>query len=478
MSSVSPTGSTPNSSRDPLSSCSGKQSEAKVQDVALAALGRSPDVDDRSSSSANKDLGEQLYQLQARFRVIDDTYFAKTTGDLTDQTDDLQNSLLTHLGKRVLELSSAAATAEARETNTASVLEAAVTSSIKIWQTNRGAEQDIELAKDFNNVRLGSLIDSLVRLSPKYSGLSEEVKLLLDVQDIQKRTSSKLSQQSSDSYTPNSGRSSSQTQGRRDSSDSSKSVDPSIAKRAEEFRAQFQSKADSPSNNNKAEGDSLGASKCLFALVEKAPVVVLGEGDHDEYALDSMIADPKLPEQLFKAGVRTVVAEHIYPEHLAEIWKPNCSRVIDHLSTKAFRSQAKVLNYLQFFRQCISNGIEVIPADTKEIYRPAGTDISTYGLTHRLELLNENIVNLHRQNESKGKMLIILGAAHSNNLNAAASRATMPGDNKPNYTTPGVTNIIPDAQEMIVVAKRSSGEMANRIPLSSIRDGVVFQVEV
>ena len=308
--------------------------------------------------------------------------------------------------------------------------------------------------------------------------MSEEVWLLLDVQDVQKLTSSTLSQQGSDRYTLNSGRSSSQKLVRRDSSDSSKSVDSNIAKQAEEFRAQYLSREKLTPNNNKAEGDLLEANRSLIALIAKAPVVVLGEGDHDEYALDSMIADPKLPEQLFKAGVRTVVAEHIYPEHLTEICKPNCSRVIDHLSKKAFRSQAKVLNYLQFLRLCISNDIEVIPADTKEIYRPSSIDINTYGLTHRLELLNANIVNLHQQNGGKGKMLIILGAAHSNSLNAVASRAQMPGDNKPSYTTPGVTDIIPNAQEMIVVTKRSTEEMANRINLFSIGDGFVFQVKV
>lgn len=132
---------------------------------------------------------------------------------------------------------------------------------------------------------------------------------------------------------------------------------------------------------------------------------------------------------------------------------------------------------IQFLRLCNGTNIKIIAADTQEIYRPVGIDNIKYGLTDRLESLNEKIFGLYHEHKKNGKMLIIVGASHSNHINATASRSGM-GESKPDYKTPGLTDIISDSQEMIVVQKRSETEMATRVPLVSIRDGIAFQVEV
>ena len=75
-------------------------------------------------------------------------------------------------------------------------------------------------------------------------------------------------------------------------------------------------------------------------------------------------------------------------------------------------------------------------------------------------------------------MLIILGAAHSNSFNAKASRALLPKEKKPEYLTPGITDVIENAQEIILVQKRSEMEKEQRIPLSCIREGVGFYVNI
>ena len=137
-----------------MSSGSGKTCEDKVRAIALTSLGQNRLEKDRSSSSAHQDLGERLSQLQDRFKDIDNTYSTQLTSDLTDQAEFLQKCLLTHLVTRVLACSSEAASSEAREI--ANELEAPVTSGIKIWQINRGAEEDIGLTRDFNNIRLGT----------------------------------------------------------------------------------------------------------------------------------------------------------------------------------------------------------------------------------------------------------------------------------------------------------------------------------
>ena len=135
---------------------------------------------------------------------------------------------------------------------------------------------------------------------------------------------------------------------------------------------------------------------------------------------------------------------------------------------------------MQFLRACVANAIEGIAADSEEIYRPSGVNKNIYNLTDRLEALNENVVKLnndYNDKEDKGKILIILGAAHTNYLNPGALWSEMEL-NIPNYQTPGVTDVIPGSQEFIVVTKRSDEEMSKRIPLQSIRKGMVFQVEI
>lgn len=190
-----------------------------------------------------------------------------------------------------------------------------------------------------------------------------------------------------------------------------------------------------------------------------------------------MIIAPKLPEQLASIGVKAVIVEHIYSEHVSKLQGPDCTEVAKHLTNTAFGNLGKAFNYLQFLRACVANRIEVIAADIKEIYRPSGLNKDTNDVTDRLEALNDNVVGLHEANKNKGKMLIILGATHTNHLNATASRSQM-GDNKPDYITPGVTDVISSSQEFIVVTKRSDEEMSTRIPLQSIRNGMVFQVEI
>lgn len=477
-----PTGSTTNSSREHSSSAFRESTEFRVNSAAQRSLSQNQ-TDDSYSSSGYQELKVKLDLLEEQFKKIDDTYTTKSGCDLTDQAENFQSCLLNHLVDGVLKHSKDIKSTESRESETtktgpekiANLLEGVVISSINIWQLNSGIDRDFDLVRDFDYIKIGSLIDNLVRLNSNYSLFDNEVKLLLDVQDIQKRLTYAQSQQFDDLSTPNSSRSQIQKQGRSDSIDSGCSVDSNLAKRAENFRNQHAHVKQPLANDNKLEGDKRVAISQLCKLVGEAPVVVLGEGDHGEFALDSIITDSKLPEQLYNAGLRTVVAEHVYPEHVKEIDKLDCSRVFKHLSEKAFGNQSKALNYLQFLRVCIQNGINVLAADTKEIYRPPGS-INRYNETDRIELLNENIVSLHNTHKEEGKMLVILGAAHSNSLNAKASRAQMPEEIKPKYDTPGVSQIIPSAREMIVITKRSSE--AAEIPLHSIGEGVVFKIEV
>ena len=196
-----------------------------------------------------------------------------------------------------------------------------------------------------------------------------------------------------------------------------------------------------------------------------------------ESALDAMLRDPNLPDALVRGEVKTVVAEHIYPEHAARLKEIDYSEIATHLTDTAFGNSGKAFNYLQFLRACVDKGIAVIAADTKEIYRPSGVNINTYNQTDRLELLNENIEKLCNTHKAKGKMLIILGAAHSNHLNATESRSQM-GIHQPRYKTLGVTDVVRDSQELIVVTNRPPEEGSDRVSVHSIREGAVFQVEV
>ncbi len=329
-----------------------------------------------------------------------------------------------------------------------------------------------EIGEAFNAKTLITLLKAIINhSSKKYFEIYKPLDVILGVDELLltfKQTSEVKSNRS---------RSSSFEQGKSSSEGSEQSSNEQLEKEAEAYRTKYESATKTKDNKHGVSGNATAATTAVTNLFKKTEVVILGEGSHQEYALDAMIIDPKLPGSLAQLGVKIVLAEHIYPEHADKLLEVNCSDLVKHLTEVAFGSYGKAFNYLHFLRACRSNGIDVIAADTKKIYRPSGVNKNTYGQTDRLESLNSNIVKLYDSHKNKGKMLIILGAAHSNHLNAAESRAKM-GVNKPSYLTPGVTDVIPDAQELIVVTQKQEGQTGDMLPLHSIREGMVFHVEI
>ncbi len=458
------------------SSSSASSSTKKVNDVALESLASRTGAAAAASSSSDNQYSSELELLKKKLQKVWPDYMPPATEDLISQSGQILADVRNSLAEKILQQYSTDSTTKSSDAGQIEV-EKSVTSSIRAWQVyTRKPPANESVRACFSDESIVEPMYALCSSDSKYSDLAEIAQIMKDLADLVERMNRPSSHLGSSADTPKS--STGTPGGRRGSSEGSiDSSNSQLEKAAESYRTTNSLLAQNQANGVIDSGAASKSNAKMLGLFYVTDVVVLGEGDHQEYALDAMIIDSKLPETLVQAGVKTVVAEHIYPEHVSKLQGPDCSEVAKHLADTAFGNPGKAFNYLQFLRSCAATGIEVIAADTKEIYRPAGLNIDTYNQTDRLEALNANVVKLHEANKDKGKMLIILGAAHSNHLNATASRAQM-GPNKPNYRTPGVTDVIPEAQELIVVKKRSAEEISGRIPLQSIRDGMVFQVEI
>jgi hypothetical protein len=454
-----------------LISSSNNFSHQRVNNAALGAL--SQQETPRPLTENNTDhRTTEIEKLSKQFHQIDNTFTSSNVNDFEWRSQELQSAILNYLSGKILE------TPKNSEDSSANskALETAVISSIKLWNLHTETPPtDRLLLLCFDDQHVGEMTHALCSNSEKYNHLHPVSSILISVLDLRKGENVKSSLISrSSSSIANKSDETSKPIVKNDSLASAGSYDPNLDNFANAYRVSHKDLKLEEANNITQKGTAESAINELIKLYQDSSVVVLGEGSHDEFALDAILAIPSLPDLLFAHNVKIVLAEHIFPEHAKNLLQLDCSEIANHLQNNAFRNLGKVCNYLQFLKACSNRGIEIIAADKKDIYSPRGTNINIYNQLSRLELLNKNIEDLYALHKNKGKALIIIGAAHSNHRNASASRSGM-GQNKPDYSTPGVTDVIDGAQEFIVVKKRPDAE---KIPLSTIRKGMVFEVEV
>ncbi len=458
-------------SSSPLRGVDSSNASDRISHVARQALAIPTGGVDYVRPVGNISAASSFESLEKKFEALNRDYSLQSKEDcISDKATALQSAVLDFLSTKILSMSSTPSVgSDSQQAN----LEQAVISSIKVWKNNVDSPtSDPTLAECFADDRIGQLMCALCNTADTDEKLQNIAPILKDSMELVKECIFPSSVN-----TPRSGsRSSADLEGDK----------LATTKIAEGYRTQQRDTQLNLDNEITESGQPKDGNSKLLELFNKTSVVILGEGDHDEIALDAMIKDPSLPCALFEKGVKILVAEHIYPEHISNFAKVDCfspednfilgcSEVATHLIRTAFGKERKAFIYLNFLRACSAVGIEVVAADTKEIYRPSGVNISTYNQTDRVDLLNKQILELHGQHIDKGKMLIIVGAAHSNSLNAEASRSQMPEVTKPRYKTPGVTDVISNAQEFIVVQNRTSTEASQ---VRSIKDGMVFKVEI
>ncbi len=249
-----------------------------------------------------------------------------------------------------------------------------------------------------------------------------------------------------------------------------------LCSKAEEYRSVH--KRTYFDNHMVREGSCENALDAISRLFKTSHVVVLGEGSHDELALDAILrAKEGFPSFLKNQGVKTVIVEHVYPIHIEKLTSLEQSELMDHLEQSFGCNKNKAINFLHFLTGCYEKGIKIVPADTREIHKPSGINITRYNATHRIENLNHNILTLYKEEKTRnsGKFLIIVGAAHTNSLNAEASRQSIDKETRNTDPTPGITDVLDKAQEIIVKKYIPDEEGPQE---ASIKDGCVFRLKI
>lgn len=183
--------------------------------------------------------------------------------------------------------------------------------------------------------------------------------------------------------------------------------------------------------------------------------MVLGEGSHEDNAVAGVLFDIKLIESLKKAGIKIIVTEHLYEEHIQQLLV-DPEKVMEHLDRNAFmrisKEHSPSKKMVSFLQNCQKQGITVLSLDNKEIYK--------HNKKGRVPLLNYKTLELIEGVDvnSDSKVLVYIGAAHTNHYNDKEKE------------TIGITEILPEAEEIIIKYSYC------KLDLSSVKNGLVFSV--
>jgi hypothetical protein len=213
----------------------------------------------------------------------------------------------------------------------------------------------------------------------------------------------------------------------------------------------------------------------LVECVLNYSCVVLGDGCHEDPALTNILAVPNLAEKLCLAGLTHILIEHIYPNHIAMV-QQNKEEGLKGLLTFLeettfppigteeqfieFRSRQSLV-YANFVADCCNQAkLTVVGLDSSDLY----CGISD---RDRLKDLNAHIVRLVQDIRAQhggnldSKILIIVGAAHTNSHNGSLLLKTP----SPSTSTAGIVDLLhphcQDMKEMIVVSRVSRGDPAS-----------------
>ena len=454
--------------------------EDKVDNIGRKQLNREvPSADDDFNSSSveeNKEFAQKIKQRLIDFGESLKEFgieYTHSTGSLEFDASNLLTTAINHLEDRILRISDGSSqVAQASQLPPMTLLLKEATVSNLKMKTALRKDEDNDLKPIFADDFISSIMLSLSERHPDYFGCKNEASICQEIYQYYDSTFINPGISQNVSFTSLSSRS-----------------QESIERASEKFKTdiaeywkQYERTLIKNGNEKTLSGSSdEGISRLLeLASDSNTSVIVLGEGSHQEYALDQILVHPELPQKLLENGIKVVLAEHIYPEHVNCLREIDCSSVFNHLLSSGFGVSSKALNYVQFLRLCSRVGIEVIAADSVDIYRPQGVKLDNYNVTARLERLNDNISKLVRQNKDKGKILILVGAAHTNHLNADKSRADLDEEVRPTNTTPGIVEIIPEAEELILQTNfnETAAKERGQKQLASIKNGSVFRLTV
>lgn len=244
-----------------------------------------------------------------------------------------------------------------------------------------------------------------------------------------------------------------------------------VLEKAKTYREKYADRCSKSANYIPRLGSVSEASQALSEMIKSNQIVVLGEASHDQTCMDKLLRTPCLAKSLQERGINHVFVEHLFPEHLTLLRGADRSaEVLNHLTEALGGKQSKALSRLFFLNSCLENGVTVIPADKKSIYQPSGEDINRYNLNERIENLNDHIVSLVKEKilDSSEKALILVGAAHTNHLNASAIRNA--GGSLQEDATPGLAEVLPGAREIIIADDGST-------TLAVVNEGLLFFIK-
>jgi hypothetical protein len=191
----------------------------------------------------------------------------------------------------------------------------------------------------------------------------------------------------------------------------------------------------------------------LVGEMAQCDCVVLGDGSHQDSALSQILSTPGLVLHLKTNGLTHVVLEHVYPHHI-ELMRVAPERGVallrQHLKrctfpvpeslesrpgapdeerrrkeTLAAIQKQQVDTYVDFITFCINTpGMCVVAMDSPQLY--VQRDRSAEG---RIKALNVHVTSLVEdiREVPSAKMLVIVGAAHTNSKNSAAAAGAPTG---------------------------------------------------
>lgn len=203
-----------------------------------------------------------------------------------------------------------------------------------------------------------------------------------------------------------------------------------------------------------AAGTVAAARTEMFRLLQDHPIMIIGEGSHEDNHTAEMLFDLANIPLLQDAGVSTVYVEHLYETHLESIRSGDLVAAEGHLNAHTYLrvdgTPSPAADFCRFVEACGTAGIHVVSIEDPAIYRHY-PDL-------RIPNLNNRAVDIITTlTPPAGKALVYIGAAHTNSHNDLGR-------------TPGLAEVLEGAVEMVVVG----GDF--ELPIHSVGEGCVFRV--